>query len=352
MNNVLAIGWSTNELTDVIAQCSHTDICITPQNGADKISSSISLEFCLILINGSEHIEIHQKIVTLLYNCGVETVVFTDERHTSEDIDNIIGPYIFHMAPLTLGKIQQCLKNRTYRNKRRLYEQSSLGDFKQFLKLFQKSVSHEFNTPISVIKAAVHILSNYRDRLSEEELIEQINFVSDANDRLEHLVGDIRFDMDLTNKATKPNIGELDIIQAVEIATNSLHEKNRIIQLVNTKPIHALADPHLLSQAISRVAQNGLENSEGEVKISINESGLWIRIDISDTGNGIDKEFSERIFEPFTRYGNEDGKQGIGLGLPIAQKCMNAMKGRIDFISELGQGTTFSLHLPASNVEN
>lgn len=352
MNTVLAIGWTAEELANVSDECNDNGIAITAQYGSENLSSYISQEFGLVIINGSKHIETHQKVTSLLHNCGVETVVFLNERQGLEAFDETSGPYILRTAPLTHGKIKQCLKNAAYRNERRLYEQASLGDFKQFLKLFQKSVSHEFNTPINVIKTSLHILKSYRAKLSQEETSEQIDFIAEATERMERLISDIRFDMDLTNKGITPNIGQLDISQAIENATSSLQEKARVTQHPSPEPIHALADSHLLTQAIARVTQNGLENSDGKIDISISESNEWIRIDISDTGYGIDNAISSRIFEPFTRYGDENGKQGIGLGLPITRKCMIAMQGRVDFISQTGKGTTFSLYLPARSTES
>jgi signal transduction histidine kinase len=73
--------------------------------------------------------------------------------------------------------------------------------------------------------------------------------------------------------------------------------------------------------------------------------GTWIAIRVSDCGPGLSSEDLERIFEPFQSTGSSAGS---GLGLAIARGFVEASGGRLRVRSEPGQGSTFSIQLPAT----
>ncbi|NQT26308.1 response regulator [candidate division KSB1 bacterium] len=78
--------------------------------------------------------------------------------------------------------------------------------------------------------------------------------------------------------------------------------------------------------------------------------GLYVRIRIKDTGSGIDEETLDNIFKPF--FTTKPTNEGHGLGLSIAAEVVEAHNGMINVDSELGKGTTFELHFPASLNHN
>ncbi|MCG8605877.1 sensor histidine kinase, partial [bacterium] len=73
-----------------------------------------------------------------------------------------------------------------------------------------------------------------------------------------------------------------------------------------------------------------------------------LRIWVEDTGVGIPADGLQKVFERFVQLDNypEEGRQGFGLGLSIAREIVEAMAGRIEVISEIGAGSTFSIRLP------
>jgi signal transduction histidine kinase len=73
----------------------------------------------------------------------------------------------------------------------------------------------------------------------------------------------------------------------------------------------------------------------------------WIAVDVSDTGLGISEEKRHLLFREFSRLEPSSG-QGAGLGLAISQKIARALGGEITLRSVVGEGSTFTLWLPAS----
>jgi signal transduction histidine kinase len=106
-----------------------------------------------------------------------------------------------------------------------------------------------------------------------------------------------------------------------------------------------LADEQKLKQALLNICLNAIQAMPGggTLKAETGSHGEGhVRISISDTGKGIDKENIEKVFLPF--FSTQES--GIGLGLPITEKIVTELGGRITLSSEPGQGTEFSLIFP------
>jgi PAS domain S-box-containing protein len=87
------------------------------------------------------------------------------------------------------------------------------------------------------------------------------------------------------------------------------------------------------------------EKEKGKIRISTQQEGDWVRIDIADSGAGIPEAVRDRIFEPF--FTTKPVGKGSGQGLPIARSIVvDKHNGSLTFESEVGQGTTFTIRLP------
>jgi two-component system sensor histidine kinase BaeS len=111
------------------------------------------------------------------------------------------------------------------------------------------------------------------------------------------------------------------------------------------------ADPVRLEQMVGNLVDNAIKYTApgGQVTIESGEDSREIYIRVIDTGIGIPLEEQSKIFNPFFR--GDQGKrikQGMGLGLSIANELAIAHNGRIELVSAPHQGSTFTLWLPAS----
>lgn len=117
---------------------------------------------------------------------------------------------------------------------------------------------------------------------------------------------------------------------------------------------HLLGDPEAFHACVLNLVTNALEAFGEDVLVrrvtvrTFLEEGRWICLDVMDTGRGIPPEVQDKIFRPlFTTK----GARGTGLGLAITQKIVAELGGVITFDTQPGQGTTFSIRLPAPSPE-
>src|SRR5713226_5806636 len=95
---------------------------------------------------------------------------------------------------------------------------------------------------------------------------------------------------------------------------------------------------------LRRAAQSGLDEPDGEVRISTRSKGDHVVVTFSDTGSGIVPDNVKRIFDPF--FTTKPVGEGTGLGLSISHSIIERHGGKIEVKSVLGKGTTFTIHIP------
>ncbi|PYN69748.1 MAG: hypothetical protein DMD93_05990 [Candidatus Rokuibacteriota bacterium] len=116
---------------------------------------------------------------------------------------------------------------------------------------------------------------------------------------------------------------------------------------------YVTADRQRLQQVLLNLLSNAVKYNRdgGAVTVSCEERrARWVRVGVTDTGGGIAPEMLERMFTPFDRLGAERGAtEGTGLGLALSKRLVEAMGGRLLVDSRLGEGTTFTVELAATD---
>src|SRR5919202_807001 len=223
---------------------------------------------------------------------------------------------------------------------------------------FISNVSHELRTPLFNIKSFIETLHEFGEDLTETERREFLETANRETDRLTRLVNDV---LDLSRLETSCRIYHfepVDIAQPVEqtLRTYQLNARDKGIELIheiepNLPPV--LGHYDLLLQVFDNLVGNGLKFTESGGQVAIraylvelthnhhNETKC-VRIEVSDTGIGIDAEDQEAIFERFFRVENRvHTLEGTGLGLSIVRNIIEKHHSQVHLISEVGIGTTF-----------
>ena len=213
------------------------------------------------------------------------------------------------------------------------------------------TITHEFSTPISIIKAYVDMFLDGHFNPSNPRHIEGLRSIRSAVTRLERLVMNL-----LTLSMGKGKSFELkkEKILIQDILSNALSQLNeeitkKNINVVlnvepNLSPIEA--DPSKLGIAVLNLLDNAIKFNKTNGIIRISASPLKsnsVGVAISDTGIGIPEEKIQEIYSPFTQVDMSSTRehQGTGLGLAVAKMIIEAHNGKITLKSKLGKGSTF-----------
>ncbi|MGQ3301079.1 ATP-binding protein [Reyranella sp.] len=221
---------------------------------------------------------------------------------------------------------------------------------------FLSAVSHELRTPLNSITALTRMLADQTDGPLNEEQQRQLSYVRQSADTLTRLVNDL---LDLA----KVEAGRIDL-HPVKIEVAELLSALRGMM----KPLQTGADVDLvfrdltgglllytdegkLQQILRNLVSNALKYTErGEVSVTVS-TPIQGRVEfaVRDSGIGIPDQERERIFDEFVQIRNplQTRTKGSGLGLPLSRKLAGLMGGVITVESETGNGSTFTLDIPA-----
>ncbi len=227
-------------------------------------------------------------------------------------------------------------------------------ELREFKDRFVSLVSHEFRTPLSIIRTSTEILSRYIDKLSPERIKEKLASVEEQVMRMFSLMDDVLLISKGSAKkiAFQPeplNILEFceRIIENMRMSDQGRHTFALATQGLNGNlPLDRRLLEHILINLLSNAAKYSSEGMPISLDVDKNEQCLSFRV--SDHGIGIPLADSERLFEAFHRASNVGDISGTGLGLTIVRQSVEAHGGTIAFETEVGKGTTFVVTIPLS----
>ena len=213
---------------------------------------------------------------------------------------------------------------------------------------FINNLTHEFKTPVSVIKIAGNNIKSAQ-YLSDEERIMYGNILDQESDRLNNLMNKLLSFSQIENKTIKLKREEIDLktfVDNIVISTQLKHADFKITKEINVKS-SLLADPVLLTSVFQNLIDNAYKYSDQKRKvldIKIQQNKKNFVIIFRDEGIGINKNEFSNIFKKFYRIKSQYNQQGsIGLGLAFCKEITEFMGGEISVKSELGKGTTFTI---------
>ncbi|HEY9657974.1 MAG TPA: ATP-binding protein [Allocoleopsis sp.] len=220
---------------------------------------------------------------------------------------------------------------------------------------FISNVSHELRTPLFNIKSFIETLHEYGDNLTEIERREFLETANRETDRLTRLVNDV-LDLSRLESNKRYHFEAVEIIQPIEqtLRTHQLNARDKGIELIQEiqPDLPAVRGNYdLLLQVFSNLVGNGLKFTRSGGRVAIRayvlepETGSMshlVRIEVADTGIGIDPEDQDAIFDRFFRVENRvHTLEGTGLGLSIVRNIIEKHNSSVHLVSEVGVGTTF-----------
>jgi signal transduction histidine kinase len=229
-----------------------------------------------------------------------------------------------------------------------------LASLDQERRAFLANVSHELRTPISNIQVTVEAL---RSGAVEEPKLRDRFFqtVEEETKRLARLVHDLldlgRLEAGVTQLEKRPILLSHLVERAVRAVEPRMQAKGMAIRLQRFE-ISIQGDPERLLQAFLNILDNAIKHSPANslVWISGYREGQQGVVKIQDQGTGISANALPHIFEQFYTADPSRKGSGMGLGLAIAQRIVQAHGGIITASSTPGKETTFTIYLPLNSA--
>lgn len=227
-----------------------------------------------------------------------------------------------------------------------------LSTMEYLRKDFISNVSHEFKTPIASIQGFAEMLQN-KD-LSDENFHQYTNIIIEESRRLSLLCSNMlrltRLDNHFIPEKAKPFSLDEQIRKTIVLLEDKWSKKKLEFD-IDLEDISFLGDEALVQQIWLNLIENAIKFSyeSGLVSIQAEKIANTVSVKIKDQGLGIAEETKDRIYEKFYQSDISHSKEGNGLGLAIVKKIVDICDGTIEYKSEIGLGTSFTVKLPIKN---
>jgi two-component system sensor histidine kinase KdpD len=296
----------------------------------------------LVAMRGDPKIDTERKVIFMPLRMGLRVVGSMGlsgaqlSRETLESMSSLIA-----IATERAGAVEKLSKAEAARESEQL--RTALLD----------SVTHEFRTPLTAIKAsATSLLST--PTLDEAQRLELLTVINEESDRLNRLVGEAAEMAQLDAHKVELRLGQHQIQEAVDDAvtkSKAVLGKHPVrVELPENLPLVRI-DVDRISEVVSQLLENAAKYSAPESTIHITGEvrGRMVMTSVADRGPGIDDFEQSLIFEKFYRGRNQRMQvQGTGMGLAIAKAIVEAHGGQIGVTSQLGHGSVFYFTVPVA----
>jgi PAS domain S-box-containing protein len=217
---------------------------------------------------------------------------------------------------------------------------------------FLANMSHEIRTPLNGMIGLSNLLEKETDLKKIRELV---GLQKQSNNRLLETLTSILNFARLESEFERMPLNRVNVGEVITSAYNSLKDtaeaKHLKINLaIKDENVFCLADEGLFYQVFHNLIHNAIKfTNHGNIEVEIGKKEKYVYINVSDTGIGISEDFADKIFFPFLQesQGESRNYQGNGLGLSIAKRYIELLRGSIKVSSLKGKGSSFEVLLPA-----
>jgi PAS domain S-box-containing protein len=217
---------------------------------------------------------------------------------------------------------------------------------------FVSMTSHEFRTPLSSVLSSASLIRKYRDKGDLSRIDKHIDRIKSSVNHLTNILNDFLSLGRLEEGKIEVLSEEIDINEIFEDIAEELRltlKPGQEIKISSQGPKRKiLSDSKVLRNITFNLISNASKYSEEgkTIYLDLTLDPDQLRIAVRDEGVGIPEEEAKHIFERFYRASNVSNIQGTGLGLNIVKRYVALLNGTIDFTSEFGKGSTFTVTLP------
>lgn len=226
---------------------------------------------------------------------------------------------------------------------------------------FLANTSHELRTPLnSIIGFSDTLLSGIYGELTEQQQA-RVRIIRESAGYLLQLINDLLDMAVLAQGKLQLDLQETDlhlVINSVAVIARQQCEQKAVLLALkfDEHPRPVTADPTRLKQVLYNLLSNAVRYTPagGVITIETCFSPREVRLSVADTGIGIPEADLYHVFDEFYQAENRSlmERGGVGLGLPLSKKLVEAHGGRIELQSRRGEGTTVTIHLPLQTADS
>jgi len=230
-----------------------------------------------------------------------------------------------------------------------LVKEKELGQLKS---RFVSMASHEFRTPLSAVQLSASLIEKYAAPFDNPNITKHVARIKNAVNNLTTILNDFLSLEKLEAGKVEPTFNNFDLVKLSEEITEEMQmvakqNQNIIYQHTGINKMVTL-DQNLIKNCILNLVGNAIkysgENTFIEFNTEINEEACIITI--KDNGIGIPDTDQKHLFEAFFRAHNTGNIPGTGLGLNIVARYAELMNGKVNFKSNINEGTLFTISFP------
>ncbi|MDD4201893.1 MAG: PAS domain S-box protein [Candidatus Omnitrophica bacterium] len=219
---------------------------------------------------------------------------------------------------------------------------------------FTSMVSHELRTPLAVIMEGIKIVSDGSCGAINDEQKDYLNTAERNVERLGRLINDVLDIQKMEAGMQEFNMKKDDINSCISFLKSAMEPVAKKLGLtlelnLNKEIPQIMFDKDKIEQVLTNLLNNAMKFTEkGKISIITGTESNCVKVSVKDTGPGIKKEDTGKIFDKFEQLltGNERKPGGTGLGLAICKEIILQHGGKIWAESEIGKGSTISFLLP------
>jgi len=213
----------------------------------------------------------------------------------------------------------------------------------QIMSEMAASIAHEIRNPLTSIKAAANLMKKEMKQPENAACEEYLNIVTEEIERLHNILSNFQY-YTRPIKVEKEEVSMERVLQRTVRLAEADIPRLRICVESSDKIPAVQADASLIRQVFLNLIKNAGEacGFDGKLLIRLDNAPPFLKISFTDNGPGIPQELMERIFEPFFTTKTT----GMGVGLAISQRIVQAHGGRIEVKNLIPKGTRFSVFLP------
>ena len=310
---------------------------------------SLTLEVAVLIAGAALIVCAFAWFFVLTQTFGKRLSLFTSEL--CKTLDNMIdgdeepkqtdnSETLFARVNHRLTRLYQIMQG----NRRKVEEE------RQELQTLVSDISHQVKTPVSNLKMVTDTLLTRP--VTEAERIDFIKGVRSQTDKLDFLfqalVKTSRLETGVIRLEKKPGRIYDTVAQAMSGIVYAAEKKQIGVSVDCPENLTVAHDSKWTAEALFNLLDNAVKYTPagGKITVTVEEWEMYVEIKVADTGKGISESNQAAIFRRFYREEEVHDQPGVGIGLYLAREIITQQGGYIKVVSELGNGSAFSIMLP------